>query len=292
MEKVRLPFENDVSDLKEYKKQLYAKIVKSSYYNEFLKQGFSDEDIKDNLVKFDEYIEDAEFCKKIKTYEDCSVFHKFDRLILVKNGDFVEKQYVALAPYVEYLEYNNCFVQRDFPDEYIDAKYLKVDKKLRGKIKEYFSANKWIYLYGSINSGRTYAAVSIINKKFVPEKQSIAFLDSPLALKEICDFYFKNRNEFEELMNTYSNVDCLVLDNFGSEMKSKVLRDNILSVIFAKRIANRKMTIFTSDFAPDVLFQLYSKLKDDNNDIMSNRFIEMLKKQIINGLETSPLPIY
>ena len=35
MKKVTLEFANDTSNLKKYKEELYARIVKSQYYNEF-----------------------------------------------------------------------------------------------------------------------------------------------------------------------------------------------------------------------------------------------------------------
>ncbi len=292
MKKVELGFDNDVSDLKKFKEELYAKIVNSVYYNDFLAQGFTDEDIKNNLSKFNDYIEDLEISKKIKTYKDCKLFNKFDRIILEKNGNFVDVNYVALEPFSAYLNYINCFFIRDFDDDYVDAEYLKIDEKLREYNKKAFKANDWVYFYGALRSGRTYAAISIINKKYIGKENSIAFLNSPKRLKELCDLYFKSRQDYEDLMKAYTEVDCLVFDDFGQELKSKLLRDTILYVILSKRAATNKMTIFTSDFTVDEICKLYTKLKDDTNDVMSNKFTKLFKEKVKNGRETSPLSIY
>jgi primosomal protein DnaI len=292
MKRVELGFENDTSDLKAFKEELYSKIVNSIYYNDFLKQGFTNEDIKNNLTKFSDYIDDAEIAKKIKTYKDCRLFNKFDRLMLVKEGNMVNKEYVALEPYFNYTNYINNYFIKDFNDDYIDAKYLEIKKEIRQSIKDSFVAGDWIYLYGAIRSGRTYAAIATVNKKFIGNNSQIAFLNSPKRCKELCDLYFKSRQDFDDLMKAYCEVDCLVFDDFGQELKSKLLRDNILYVILSKRASENKMTIFTSDFSPSQIFKLYSKLKDDTNDVMSSRFIELLKMKINNGQETSPLPIY
>ncbi|MBQ9266253.1 MAG: ATP-binding protein [Bacilli bacterium] len=292
MKKVTLEFANDTSNLKKYKEELYARIVKSQYYNEFLAHGFSDEDIKNNLTKFIEYIDDAEISKKIKTYEDCKVFNKFDRIMLKKDNGYIEKEYVALEPFTKFIKYSNAFFIRDLDDEYMNSVYIKNLRDVKIYIKESFLSNSWIYLYGALRSGRTYAASSIVNKKYLEKENSVAFLNSPKRMKELCDLYFRSREDFEELMKVYSEIDCLVIDDFGQEQKNKILRDNILYVILSKRFAENKMTIFTSDFSLEEICTLYSKLKDDNNDIMAKRFAELLKSKIKKGQVTSNLSIY
>ena len=55
-----------------------------------------------------------------------------------------------------------------------------------------------------------------------------------------------------------SNVDFLILDDFGNEYKNEFSRDNITIPLLSNRSNKELFTIFTSQFSIDEVRQLYS----------------------------------
>lgn len=291
MEKVHLNFAISNNDLEDYKKELYGKIINSDYFEQFIKSGFTKEDIFNNVSKFNDYINDDKTCKKIKTYSDCVNFNKFDRLILKKQGDIIERDFEPLEPYKLHLEFLKKFIVKDFSDELDDASFPNVKQGVKKVINDKIKAKKWIYLYGAMRSGRTYTAVSLITQKYIKEVNTIAFINCPKRFKELLDLYFNDRVYFNEIFESYANADYLVLDDFGSEYKNEVVRDSILIPLLKSRILNDKLTTFTSDFTLTKISELYSFSKNGSS-IMINQFIDLLKSKIDKEILVSNLSLY
>lgn len=279
------------NDLEDYRKELYNKILNDENYKVIVEQGFTNEEIYNNVTKFDEFLNDLKIAQKIKTYDDCKAFDKFERVILFRNGDIIEKQYIPLTPYQDYLDALSKFVIRDIPSGDEEAKWEDLSKGLKKFISLKIKENKWVYLYGAVRSGRSYAASAMINRKYKDECKSIAFLNCPLRFKELSELYFKDSVYFKELMNEYSNVDYLVLDDFGSEYKNELIRDSILIPLLKARILNKKITSFTSDFKIEDIKKLYI-FKKDNNTIMLEQLMDMLQNNCGKEIITSTLSLY
>ena len=291
MEKVRLTLKISNNDLDEYRKELFNKILNDPNYKVIVDEGFSNEEIYKNVTKFDEFLEDLKIAQKIKTYDDCKAFNKFERIILYRNGDIIEKQFIPLIPYQDYLDAIKKFVIRDIPSGDEEAKWKDLPTGIKKFIAQKVKENKWVYLYGAVRSGRSYAASAMANHKYIKECETIAFLNCPLRFKELSELYFKDSPYFKELMNEYSNVDYLVLDDFGSEYKNELIRDSILIPLLKARITNKKITSFTSDFKIDDVRRLYT-FKKDNNTIMLDQLMDLLQNNCGKEIITSNLTLY
>lgn len=284
-----LKFSND--DLEDYRKELFTAIQDDPDYKVIIEQGFTNEDVFNNVTKFDEFLNDLKMARKIKTYEDCKLFDKYERVVLYRKGEIIEKQYVPLKPYQDYLDVLKKFVIRDIPLGDENADYKALSKGLKKSISMKIKEGKWVYLYGAVRSGRSYAASSLINRKYSTECDSIAFLNCPIRFKELSELYFKDSPYFKELMNEYCKVDFLVLDDFGSEYKNELVRDSILIPLLKSRILNKKITCFTSDFKIEEVRELYT-FKKDNNSIMIKQLMDMLQMNCGKEIVTSTLSIY
>lgn len=291
MEKVRMTLKISNNDLDEYRKELFNKILNDPNYKVLVKEGFSNEEIYKNVTKFDEFLEDLKIAQKIKTYDDCKAFNKVERIILYRNGEIIEKQYIPLAPYQDYLDNIKKFIIRDIPSGDEEAKWENLSQGLKRFISQKLKENKWVYLYGAVRSGRSYAASAMTNRKYIKECDSIAFINCPVRFKELSELYFKDSVYFKELMTEYSNVDYLVLDEFGSEYKNELIRDSILIPLLKARITNKKITSFTSDFKIDDVRRLYT-FKKDNNTIMLEQLMDLLQTNCGKEIVTSTLSIY
>lgn len=291
MEKVRMTLKISNNDLDEYRKELFNKILNDPNYKVIVDEGFSNEEIYKNVTKFDEFLEDLKIAQKIKTYDDCKAFNKFERIILYRNGDIIEKQFIPLIPYQDYLDAIKKFVIRDIPSGDEEAKWKDLPTGIKKFIAQKVKENEWVYLYGAVRSGRSYAASAMANHKYIKECETIAFLNCPLRFKELSELYFKDSPYFKELMNEYSNVDYLVLDDFGSEYKNELIRDSILIPLLKARITNKKITSFTSDFKIDDVRRLYT-FKKDNNTIMLDQLMDLLQNNCGKEIITSNLTLY
>lgn len=135
-------------------------------------------------------------------------------------------------------------------------------------IKE-VSEKDWVegsFIYGPNGTGKTTMAIYMLLQE---AKMSyiyrhggfkIAFITTSELLLKFRETYTKNSDISEkEILDTYSNVDLLVLDDFGVE-KTTDWSYQMLYILINRRYENMKKTIITSNFT---LEQLAEKLGDD-----------------------------
>lgn len=138
------------------------------------------------------------------------------------------------------------------------------------------------YLYGGIGTGKTITAVQImlnylkylyINQydKSI-QKKTAEFISIPELLLLFKTSYSKVDGGFSEteLLKAYSNVDFLVLDDFGVD-RTTDWAFQLLYIIINRRYENMKITIFTSNLK---LSELADKLGDDR---ITSRIQQMCK---------------
>lgn len=295
MEKVKMNLKISNNDLKEYSNTLYNEIQNDKFFSRVKEEGWADLEIKNNVTKFKEYLADMHKAEEIKTYEDCLKNNMTSRLVLIRNRNIIERSYEPLKPYQDYIDYISKFFYADFGDLPHDASFNNVIKRIKSSLGRNYKSNKWAYLSGTLRSGRSYAALAFLNwyyeKNKDNEKIRYAFIDFPLRVKELNDLYFKNKTDFNELIDAYSNIDYLVIDNFGNEYKNELIRDGIIYPILMNRAAKKKMTIFTSDFSLSELTYLYN-FKKGYPDLMAKKILELLKSTIGEETNCGNLPIY
>ena len=292
MEKLNANLHISNDSLKEYQKELYAKILNDDDFHILVEEGYTNQEIFDNVMKFSEYLSDIKKARKIRTYEDCLKANMTQRLILVRNGKIIERDYVPLEPYLKHCEYLSSFLERDFDEELSKVSIKEINQTALKVIYTYIKEGKWGFINGPLRSGRTYAAIAIVNHSFANEKYApIAFLNTPVRIKELNDLYFKNKSEFSETLEAYSNMSVVVFDDFGSEYKNELIRDNIIIPILKNRAKQNKITIFTSDFSVKEIQQLYS-FSRSGNDIMANQLRAILDSKIEKTIPINKVSLY
>lgn len=279
--------------LDEYRNELFNRVYMSKYYALIKEEGFTDQEIKDNVTKFNDYVNDLAKASKIKTYEDCVKYQMEQRVVLHKNQfGRIEKDYVPLEPYIEHLNYLSSFVARDFDESFYKANWMKdIDKRARNFIGIEIKNNNWVYIDGPLRSGRTYAAIALTNYKYVSKGFKIAFLNCPKRFKELTDAFFKDKADFNDMMEEYSNLEYLVLDDFGSEFKNELIRDNIVLPLLKNRLENNKLTIFTSDFSVREVTKLYS-FSRNGEDIIATQMARILESKISQPFKINKISVY
>lgn len=293
MEKVTMNLNISDKDLSEYANSLFNSIQNDSFYPLLKKEGWTDKEIKDNVTKFKEYLDDMHKASKIKTYADCLKYNMTSRTILVRNGKVIERSYLPLDPYKDHSEYMDSFVYADFGDVPEDASLKNVQKTIKSAIRKAMLEHRRLYLYGASRTGKSYSALAFLNwvyKNKKDEHPTFAFLNCAKRISELGNMNYKKKDDFESLIEDYSNVDYLVLDGFGNEFKTDFIRDGVVYRILSARYSKDKFTIFTSNFKLKEVAELY-ELKSGRN-LISSQLYTLLQDKVKNIIDCGSLPLY
>ena len=114
-----------------------------------------------------------------------------------------------------------------------------------------------LLLYGNVGSGKTHLAVSLI-AQFIEDgritpKNECRFLPASEYLFEIKSTYNSESVQTEDnVLDKYSNVDLLILDDLGAESVSEWAVDRI-RLLVDRRYRNLKPIIVTSNLTPEMI---------------------------------------
>lgn len=108
-----------------------------------------------------------------------------------------------------------------------------------------------LYFYsGTRGSGKTRLVASIANELIEKYDTQVKFCTSIQILQEIKETWGKKRDyEYEtekKLIDTLSDTDVLIIDDFGAEQEKEWVEERFYSIING-RYVNRKVTLFTSN---------------------------------------------
>ncbi|MCQ2088307.1 MAG: hypothetical protein MJZ37_09650, partial [Bacilli bacterium] len=150
----------------------------------------------------------------------------------------------------------------------------------------------WIYLNGGIGTGRSYfsAVISVdaANRNLGP----ICYLNCVNRIRELNDLSFvKKGNDFQTLIDRYSKVPILVLDDFGNEFKSDFVRDGILYPILSYRASHSLFTIINSDFSIEEIKTLYG-INSKAGEIRAKQIANLLVNECGNEINLGDLKLY
>lgn len=158
-------------------------------------------------------------------------------------------------------------------EKYLEEELLQLSPRIRKDIENIsfpkISKVESSYLWGKVGSGKTIQAVfmllSELRNEFVERRTRKAMFTSiPELLFEFKKSYSTQINKEdketeEDIVNKYSTVHLLVLDDFGVERITD-WSFQLLYIIINYRYENMKKTIFTSNFS---LLELAERLGDD-----------------------------
>ena len=119
-----------------------------------------------------------------------------------------------------------------------------------------------LYISGSVGTGKTFLA-SIVAQELLRQGKSVVFGDVPTLLDELKSTFDDNaKSTFKDLMNILSNVDVLILDDFGSEKPSDWAAEKLYTII-NNRYNSNKTLIITSNFTIAELKNYYGSSNDE-----------------------------
>lgn len=260
--KVNIEIQDDEEILSSMKDAFYACSAAVKYCNEI---GIPSEKIEENITKIFDFVCDINYCKKCPGVKNCKKNNPLLISKVVYKNEIVSNQLVPCKELLRQVAFDKQFKTRDFPEDWLSKKLKDVDETKEKKIalKKYVDYLKggysgWIYLNGGVGSGKSFfaavLAIEAANRNLGP----ICYLNSAKRIRELNDLNFKKASDFEELLDKYSKVPILVLDDFGNEFKNDFVRDAIIYPILSYRVSNKLFTIITSDFTIEEIKTLYS----------------------------------
>ena len=230
--------------------------------------GLTDELIRKNIAKVYDFVSDIKYCEKCPGVDKCQKNNPlFCTKITFKNG-YVDREVSPCKKLFKRIQFQNQFLIRDFGDEYLDIKLKDVDAgkakdQVLNKYSEYVNQkiNNWIYITGSQNTGKSFLATAICVDIAKKNNGPIIFANASRRLSELTEYYYKDKERFKREIDRYCTVPVLVLDDFGNEVKTDVVRDAVVFQILSTRASKRLFTIITTDFSVNDIVDLYSTNK-------------------------------
>jgi primosomal protein DnaI len=250
-----------------------------------------------NLPKIFDFVTDINYCKHCPGVKKCQKERPLLVTRITYHNGYLDRELSPCPEFLKRLSFEKHFLVRDFPEDWLDYDFRSLDKnkgriKLLAQYKKFVEKgdNSWMYLYGGPNSGRTFSAAILTNDIAKKNLGQICFLNCSQRIRELTDLLYNDKNRFQKELDRYSNVPVLVLDDFGNEFKTDMIRDAILFPIISARSSKRLLTILTSDFKIDDIITLYSTSKP--GAIRAKQIGNLIRMMVKEEINFGDLEVY
>lgn len=130
-----------------------------------------------------------------------------------------------------------------------------------------------LIIYGNIGYEKTYLGACIANKMI--EKDRIVLMEKSSSILDRIKGSFNKEGLSEiEIIELYSNVDMLIIDDFGNESLSKWALKKLYKII-SNRYDNELPIVITTRYNKE---QLVEQLSTENDTEIAEEIVELLKE--------------
>lgn len=165
------------------------------------------------------------------------------------------------------------FQNLDLQKEKKNPSYMKVLRELRQFIE---NDETGYYLFGGLGVGKSYLAACVSNQ-VAKEGKNVAFVHVPTLFNHLKQQFGNNKAQ-EQTLQDLRRTKLLVLDDLGAEPITAWGRDEILLSILNDRLENRRKTIITSNYKPEMLNDLYRvDTRGVSDEIRAQRLVDRIK---------------
>lgn len=165
-------------------------------------------------------------------------------------------------------KYNFENVSDTYEDTFIINQLIKfTDLCIESEIKN------GLIIYGNIGYEKTYLAACIANK-MIEQNKIVLMEKSSSIIDKIKESFNKNELSENEITELYSNVDMLIIDDFGSENLSKWALEKLYKII-SNRYDNELPIVITTRYNKE---QLIEQLSTENFTEIAEEIVEVLNE--------------
>ncbi len=176
----------------------------------------------------------------------------------------------------------NYFI-RDFSDSWLDASLKSFRSGREKELKKHIALSlkdkfkNWFFVYGSLGVGKSYALASFSND-MAKKGKKVAFINANKRFDELKGLAIKDKDAFDKTMNELITLDCLVIDDFGSEYKSDYVRDQIVIPLLNERSKRHGMTLISSDYSLSEIEELYGNKY--SSKILARKLVSLIRNNL------------
>lgn len=172
---------------------------------------------------------------------------------------------------------------RDFSDDWLVSSLKSFRTAREKEFKKHIALSlkgdyqNWFYVYGPLGTGKSFALAAFLNDRARKGKK-VAFLNANKRFDELKGLAIKDKTKFDQTMQELSSLDCLAIDDFGSEFKSDYVRDQIVIPLLMERSKKHKITLFASDYSLSEVEQLYNTRYGAN--ILARKLADIIRNNL------------
>lgn len=165
-------------------------------------------------------------------------------------------------------KYNFENVSNTYEDTFIINQLIKfADLSIKSEMKN------GLIIFGNIGYEKTYLAACIANKMI--EQNKIALMEKSSSIIDRIKGSFNKEGLSEmEIIELYSNVDMLIIDDFGNENLSKWALEKLYKII-SNRYDNELPIVITTRYNKE---QLIEQLSTENDTEIAEEIVKVLNE--------------
>lgn len=164
--------------------------------------------------------------------------------------------------------YKQNYVGRKFQEQNFENFNINLENEMAVKVAKAYTnksiekmQNDGLIITGESGVGKTHLAASIANKLI--ENDKIVLMGRLTMLLDMIKETFRDNTKSEnELIELYSNVDMIIIDDLGTEKISQWALEKLYSII-QNRNENRLPIIITTKFDKHGLIERFSQSQDE-----------------------------
>lgn len=248
-------------------------------------ENLSPKDLEKELLSLYAYHLMSEKCRNCKSLSECKQDIEGMQPSLTHNGifviDYIPCKY--LAKIQQLATKKNNLITLSCNLENIDASTLfkkpsrnEVYQRMMEIYNKYVSSSKTkgLYLHGPYGCGKSYIMACFANK-YAEAGYKVVFAYFPDLVRQ-----FKSsisNGNLESAIETIKLADVVFLDDFGGELQSSFIRDEVISPILQYRMVNEKLTFITSNLDKNGLHEHLAETAKSIDDVRAARIEERIK---------------
>lgn len=271
------------------KNPIIEKIIKDLSLNK--RQIESGYDVFMKIISEQENLENLDFVTKVIIYDENTIvgiqIPNPNLFNLLKRSKYYLLQDISkINPNIKLANLKDKEVLK--PNENIFYWYFPKLRKENNRgplilwLKDFYTNNKskkytkGIYIYGDFGLGKTYFLIALTNY-FVNDME---LTTSYFNVNDLYEYLKRSIDKSTDLtyhvIDTLKNVDCLLIDDIGSEKANSWFLFNVLYPILEYRLKESKTTLFSSIFSINDLKKNWLKNKE-LDEIKICRLIDKIK---------------
>jgi len=221
-------------------------------------------------------------------YERCNCNKSKEYWKEIDNKEYEQQKRKRIRNIINTI-YKQNYIGRKLQEMHLENFYFdSSNKNVLDAVNDYINKNKDIMksdsliIMGKSDTGKTHLAAAIANK-LIENDKTVLMERLTNLLDRIRETYENNTKSENELIEIYSNVDMLIIDDLGTEKISSWALEKLYTII-QNRYENGLPIIITTRFNKEGLIERFSYSKDSNLvDAMISKLYQMCFGIVLRG---------